>query len=145
MDCRHGAVRRCDILRKVVDHPVRQIFDAVERNSIDGFSVSSTRLSHDLGSLPVNFAMVSTARLIASAWSPIYASGLNESVPMIQTRLECGRRAPGVDPHTLAFNARVRHVASVHALNCPPEAGAHPDFCQDQLARPATAAVHWRA
>ena len=34
---RYGAVRRCDILRQIVDHPVRQIFDAIEAQKVDGF------------------------------------------------------------------------------------------------------------
>jgi len=31
-----GAVRGRNILRQIVDHPVRQIFDAVEAQQIDG-------------------------------------------------------------------------------------------------------------
>ncbi|OIQ63374.1 hypothetical protein GALL_550850 [mine drainage metagenome] len=34
-DCRHRAVWRRDVLRQVVDHPVRQIFDAVEAQQIE--------------------------------------------------------------------------------------------------------------
>jgi len=31
-----GAVGRGDILRQVVDHPIRQIFDAIEAQQIEG-------------------------------------------------------------------------------------------------------------
>ena len=30
-------MRRCDVLRQIVDHPVRDIFDAVEAQQIEGF------------------------------------------------------------------------------------------------------------
>ena len=33
-DRRDGAMSRCDILRKIVDHPVRHIFDATETQQV---------------------------------------------------------------------------------------------------------------
>ena len=34
---RDGAVGRGDVLRQIVDHPIRDIFDAVEAQQIEGF------------------------------------------------------------------------------------------------------------
>ena len=34
---RDGAMRRCDILGEIVDHPISHVFDAVEAQEIEGF------------------------------------------------------------------------------------------------------------
>ena len=74
-------MRRRNFLRQIVDHPVCDILDAVEAQQIERFlRLGETGVFHDRGGFPVNCGIVSTERLVASAWFPLVHRSLHETV-----------------------------------------------------------------